>query len=65
MNQNQNQTITVENLINSDGFKKGQTILYGKTPDEKLNICKMYCQQMGVDFERIYQQAEKLLGTKF
>lgn len=62
---NQNQGITMENLINSDGFKKGQTILYGKTPEQKLEICKMYCQQFGIDFKKIYQQAQEILGTTF
>mgnify|MGYP007110380889 CR=1 FL=1 len=62
---NQNQGITMENLINSDGFKKGQTILYGKTPEQKLEICKMYCQQVGIDFTKIYQQAQEILGTTF
>lgn len=58
-----NQAI-IQKIINSEGFKKGQSILYGKTEQEKIEICKMYCKQMGADFNKLNSYVEGLLGVR-
>ncbi len=60
---NNTQMPTLQQVISSDGFKKAQNILYGKSDEEKLNICKQICKERGLDFNTIANQVQTMLNN--
>lgn len=57
MNSNQ------ENIQNSPNYQRAIQMMNGKSPQEKEQVIKNMCQNMGIDYNQAMQMA-KMMGLK-